>query len=127
MFTLICVDNVIDIYDTHPANGEPVYLGTLDETDAVYSVQFGYEYSDQEDAISPDVPVQLRDVWNRFVQYVFDTYDVEGHAPGVVMFYDRQTGEQKSFVQLIQEAWDFFLPVADVISEAMKEGDNVRG
>jgi len=125
MFTLICVDNVVDIYDTHTANGELVYLGTLDETDVVYSVQFGY---DQEDAISPDVPVQLRDVWNSFVQYVFDTYDVVKWGSQGVRFFDQQTGEQKSFVQLIQEARDFFLPVADVIySEAMKGGDNERG
>jgi len=128
MFTLICVDNSVDIYDMHPANGKPVYLGTLDETDVVYSVQFAYKYSNQKDAISPDVPLQLRDVWNRFVRYLFDTHDVEGYVPGVVMFYDQRTGEQKSLVQLIQEAQDFFLPVADVMySEATNGGDNERG
>jgi hypothetical protein len=53
---------------------------------------------------------------------------VEGYVPGVVMFHDQRTGEQKSLVQLIKEARDFFLPVADVIySEATKGGDNERG
>jgi hypothetical protein len=128
MLTLICVDNAVDVYDTHPANGEPVYLGTLDETDVVYGVQFAYDYLDQKDAISPDVPGSLRDAWSRFVQYVFDTHDVEGYVPDVVMFYDQRTGEQKSLVQLIQEAQDFFLPVADVIfSDATNGGDNERG
>lgn len=118
MLTLICVDDAVDIYDMHPANGEPMYIGTLDETDVVYGAQFGYdpdEYPDQEDTISPDVPMKLRDAWNCFVQYVFDTHDVMKWGNEGVRFFDQQTGEQKSFVQLIQEARDFFSPVADVI------------